>query len=64
MNDTIKLSNGKTFNLLKDDLTTQDYKELSGIEVRKVRHLQRIALDNDFIKRQKAGLIPPLCGNL
>ena len=64
MNDTIKLSNGKGFNLLEDNLTAQDYKELSGIEVRKIRHLQRIAFDNDFIERQKVGLLPPLCGNL
>jgi len=64
MSETIKLSNGKTFNLLKDTLTAQDFKELSGEEVRKVEHLQMLAYNNKFMKEKESGLIPPLYGNL
>ena len=41
MNNIIKLSNGRIFNLLEDDLTTQDYRELSGVEVREIREKQQ-----------------------
>lgn len=41
MNNVIKLSNGRIFNLLEDDLTTQDYRELSGVEVRELREKQQ-----------------------
>ena len=41
MNNIIKLSNGRIFNLLEDDLTTQDYRELSGVEVREIREKQK-----------------------
>jgi hypothetical protein len=40
VNNIIKLSNGRIFNLLEDDLTTQDYRELSGVEVRELREKQ------------------------
>ncbi len=40
METTIKLSNGKIFNLLEDNFTSQDYRELSGAEIRNVRGLQ------------------------
>ena len=39
MNNTITLPNGRVFNLLEDDLTTEDYKSLSGVQVRHVRNL-------------------------
>jgi len=41
MSNIIKLSNGRIFNLLEDDLTTQDYRELSGVEVRELREKQQ-----------------------
>ena len=41
MNNIIKLSNGRIFNLLEDDLTTQDYREPSGVEVREIREKQQ-----------------------
>ena len=41
VNNIIKLSNGRIFNLLEDDLTTQDYRELSGVEVRELREKQQ-----------------------
>ena len=40
MNNTIKLPNGRIFDLTKDDLTTEDYRSLSGVEVRHIRKLQ------------------------
>ena len=40
METTIKLSNGKIFNLLENNFTSQDYKELSSVEIKKVRSLQ------------------------
>ena len=42
VNNIIKLSNGRIFNLLEDDLTTQDYRELSGVEVRELREKQLV----------------------
>jgi hypothetical protein len=41
MSNIIKLSNGRIFNLLEDDLTTQDYRELFGVEVRELREKQQ-----------------------
>ena len=41
MNNIIKHSNGRIFNLLEDDLTTQDYRELSELEVREIREKQQ-----------------------
>lgn len=40
METTIKLSNGKFFNLLEDNFTFQDYHELSGTEIRDIGGLQ------------------------
>ena len=36
----IDISSGRTLNLLKDDLTTQDMRAMSGVEVRMIRRLQ------------------------
>ena len=36
----IEISSGRTLNLLKDDLTTQDMRKMSGVEVRMIRKLQ------------------------
>lgn len=60
MNNIIKLPNGRIFNLLEDDLTTQDYRELSGVEVRELRRLQWVTHFRDFLEKQEKGLIPPL----
>ena len=38
--NTIKLSNGRIFNLIEDKLTTQDIRELSGVEVRWIEDKQ------------------------
>lgn len=61
MNNIIKLPNGRMFNLLEDDLTTQDYRELSGVEVRELRKLIWEAHYRDFSEKQEKGLIPPFC---
>ena len=41
MNNTITLPNGRIFDLEKDDLTTEDYRCLSGEQVRYIRSLQQ-----------------------
>jgi hypothetical protein len=57
MNKTIKLSNGKILDLTKDDLTIQDIRESSGVEVRCVRKLQEEILIEKIVKNQKNKLI-------
>lgn len=55
METTIKLSNGRDFNLLKDDFTSQDYRELSGVEIRYVRGLQEEAvMENSYDELTKS----------
>lgn len=48
MNNIITLPNGKVFNFEKDELTTEDYRILSGVEVRHIRGLQEKAVAEKF----------------
>lgn len=48
MNNIITLSNGKVFNFEKDELTTKDYRILSGVEVRYIRSLQEEVVAEKF----------------
>lgn len=62
METTIRLSNGRVFNLLEDDFTSQDYRELSGVEIRYVRGLQEVLIAeksyDEFIKiYEETGLL-------
>ena len=62
MRTTIKLSNGKVFNLSDDGFTSQDYRELSGTEIRYVRGQQEeLILEksyNEFLKiYEKTGIL-------
>lgn len=53
MNKIITLSNGRVFDLEKDDLTTEDYKCLSGVEVRHIRNLQEQFVLQRWVKKQQ-----------
>lgn len=62
MKTTIRLSNGRVFNLLEDDFTSQGYRELSGVEIRYVRGLQEVLIAeksyDEFIKiYEETGLL-------
>ena len=62
METTIRLSNGRVFNLLEDDFTSQDYRKLSGVEIRYVRGLQEVLIAeksyDEFIKiYEETGLL-------
>lgn len=48
MNNIITLPNGKVFNFEKDELTTQDYRILSGVEVRRIKGLQEKVVTEKF----------------
>lgn len=51
MSNIVILSNERIFNLEKDDFIPEDYKTLSGIEVRHVRNLQHnYIISRDFEK--------------
>lgn len=50
----IKLSSGKLFNLLKDKLTAQDMRYMSGEEVRKIESmLEEIAIEKGCEEAEK-----------
>ena len=58
----IKLSNGRIYTLLEDNLTTQDYRELSGVEVREIRYMESILRCERWAKKteeiyEKTGLL-------
>lgn len=53
MNNIITLPNGRIFDLSKDDLTTEDYKVLSGEEVRHIRQLQDLFIKQKWVEEQK-----------
>ncbi len=53
MNNTITLPNGRIFDLTKDDLTTEDYKCLSGVEVRHIRNLQEQFILQRCVEKQQ-----------
>ena len=52
-NNIIKLPNGRDFDLSKDKLTTEDYKALSGVEVRYIRSLQEKIVQAQWAEEQK-----------
>ena len=49
----IKLSFGKIFNLLEDELTTEDIRRMSGEEVRKIEALQETVLIEKELKESE-----------
>lgn len=53
MNNTITLPNGRVFDFTKDDLTTEDYRCLSGVEVRHIRQLQDWFIKQKWAEEQK-----------
>ena len=53
MNNTITLPNGRVFNLETDNLTTEDYRCLSGVEVRHIRSLQNKFVLARWAEKQK-----------
>lgn len=53
MNKTITLPNGRVFDLEKDELTTEDYRCLSGVEVRHIRELQQQFVLARCVEKQK-----------
>lgn len=53
MNKIITLPNGRVFDLEKDNLTTEDYRCLSGAEVRHIRDLQNEFVIQRCVEKQK-----------
>ena len=53
MNKTITLPNRRVFNLETDELTTEDYRCLSGVEVRHIRNLQEQFVLQRCLKKQQ-----------
>ena len=53
MNKIITLSNGRVFDLEKDNLTTEDYRCLSGVEIRHIRDLQTEFVIQRCVEKQK-----------
>ncbi len=53
MNKIITLPNGRVFDLEKDNLTTEDYRCLSGVEVRHIRDLQNEFVIQRCVEKQK-----------
>lgn len=53
MNNTITLPNGRIFDLEKDELTTEDYRYLSGVEVRHIRMLQEKIIRQRWVEKSK-----------